>query len=210
MALDDALRNRLVGILSEHDGSACPRLAADARRLWTRLTDFIAMRLLRDQSHSAALELACYALQLPLRQNRRLILRERCEQAAELMVGFLDKTADEELLDRAARLLHETPQKSPMFDEARLLADAVNLEDFGLTGLFNQAILHALAGEGVEKIVAAADRREQYGYWEARLRDGFHFEPIRQIAGKRLEQAREVCKMLKDEITEPVRSVRAE
>src|ERR1700722_2539551 len=168
MSLDQGLRNRLTQLLSEVEcqSAPSPRLAADARRLWARLGGFIAMRVAGEQADLDGLELACYALQLPSRQNRRLNLRERCEQAAELMVSLIGDEADEALLDRAARLLHEVPQKSPMLDDARLLADAVNLEDFGLIGLFNHAILLSLAGEGIEGIIASAQKREQYAYWE--------------------------------------------
>ena len=50
------------------------------------------------------------------------------------------------------------------------------------------------------QLVEGAEKREQYGYWEARLKDGFHFEPIRQIARERLEHARQVAAMLTDEL----------
>ena len=42
----------------------------------------------------------------------------------------------------------------------------------------------------------------QYGYWDARLRDGFHFEPVRRIAKRRLEHTRQVCKLLGEEMEE--------
>jgi len=48
----------------------------------------------------------------------------------------------------------------------------------------------------------AAEKREEYGYWEARIKDGFHFEPVRAIAIKRLATSRRVAKMLADELKE--------
>jgi len=155
-----------------------------------------------------ALELACYALQLPPRQAGGLIagrlgrtnLRDRCEQGAELLVSLLGSDVEEDLLDRSTRLLHEVSHRSPVIDEAKLLADALNLDDFGLTGLIVQTVQLGLQGEGVADLVTAAQKKEQYGYWEARLKDGFHFEPIRAIARRRLETARQVIKMLADEL----------
>src|SRR5580658_8572624 len=105
MALEQALRTRLAGLLAAEDQSVPgPRLAADARRLWERVGRFLGMNLAGEQMDRDALELACYALQLPLRQNRgqKLVrggLRERCEQAAELMVGLFGREAQENLLD---------------------------------------------------------------------------------------------------------------
>ena len=208
MALEQALRTRLAALLAAEDQSVPgPRLAADARRLWSRVGRLITMNLAGEQIDRDALELACYALQLPLRHGRvaklvRASLRERCEQAAELMVGLFAREAEEALLDRTARVLQEVPQKSPMIDEARLLADAVNLDDFGLIGLFNQAMLLGLGGEGVDAVAAACDKREQYGYWEARLKDGFHYDAVREIARRRLAESRKVAHFLDRELDE--------
>ncbi len=151
---------------------------------------------------------SCYALQLPPRQSKGVLtsklgrtnLRERCEQAAELLVSLLGSDVDEPLLDRTTRLLQEVPHRSPVLDDAKLLADAVNLDDFGVTGLMFQMIQLGLQGEGVAELSLAADKREQYGYWQARLKDGFHFETIRKIAEQRLESARQVAKILSDEL----------
>jgi hypothetical protein len=89
-----------------------------------------------------------------------------------------------------------------MLDAARLLADAVNLDDFGVIGVTQQAAQHARHGEGVNKLAYWLDRQEQYGYWDARLKEGFHFEPVRHIARQRLENARKVTAMLRAELEE--------
>ena len=104
------------------------------------------------------------------------------------------------LLDRTTRILHESHQRSPMLDEARLLADAVNLDDFGITGLLQQMTQLARDGEGVVQLAKGAQTREQYGYWEARLKDGFHFDPVREMARRRLDGARLVVTLLMEEL----------
>jgi hypothetical protein len=156
------------------------------------------------------MELACFALQLPQRQAKpptagrlgRSNLKDRAEQSAELLVSLFDGKIDEDLLDRTARLLHEMPHKTPVPEEARLLADAINLDEFGLVGLVNQMIQLARQGDGVNQLAEGCEKRDQYGYWDARLKEGFHFESIRQLARKRLMHARQTAKMLIDELNE--------
>jgi hypothetical protein len=212
MSLEPGLRKRLEKVLSTLDdqGSLGPRLTGDAARLWLRISKFISMNLISPEIDTEALELACYALQLPTRQGKGVVagrlgrtnLRDRCEQAAELVVNLMGADVEEKLLDRTTRLLHEVPHRSPVLDEAKLLADALNLEDFGVIGLILQTIQLTLQGEGVNDLAVASEKREDYGYWEARTKDGFHFEPIRAIAIKRLATTRKVAKMLADELKE--------
>jgi hypothetical protein len=212
MSLPADLKKRLEKVLSTVDdqGLLGPRLKGDAARLWNRIERFRSMNLIGPEIDVEALELACYALQLPPRQGKgtvagrlaRTNLRERCEQSAELLVSLMSSDIAEDLLDRTTRLLQEVPHRSPVIDEAKLLADAFNLEDFGVAGLIGQAVQLALLGDGIADLADAAEKREEYGYWEARLKDGFHFEPIRAIATKRLAIARRVVKMLIDELKE--------
>jgi hypothetical protein len=215
MPLDARLRQRLeqaLAVVDDH-GTAGPRLLDDALRLWNRVQKLVAMNLVPSEGLDLdALELACYAVQLPLRRTRtlptgkhqRTTSRERAEEAAELLLGFSGPDADELLLDRATRLLHEMPHRSPMLDEARLLADAVNLDDFGVVGVVTQVVQLARQGEGVAQLAEGCEARELYGYWDARLKDGFHFEPVRQIALRRLDSARHLCALLAAELREDV------
>jgi len=200
---------RALSAVDEHQTKG-RRLLEDARRLWNRARRFLEMGLIGPSVDAEALELACYALQLPLRQIKmlptgrlgRTNLRDRAEESAELLVGLLGDQVDDSLLDRTTRLLHELPQRSPVLDEAKVLADALNLEDFGVSGLFLQAIQISHQGDGLLQVAQGCEKREQYGYWEARLKDGFHFEPIRQIAARRLASARQVAALLLGELAE--------
>jgi hypothetical protein len=211
MSVDAKLREYVEQALAVVDdqGTHGPRLLDDAGRLWGRVEHFIAMHLVHEGIDSEALELACYAMQLPTRRRgkagtgkaaAKATLRDRAEEAAELLVGIAGPDVDESLLDRATRILQEMPHRSPMLDEAKLLADAVNLEDFGVIGLIGQAIQLGRAGEGVTQLTEGCDKREQYGYWDARLKDGFHFEAVRQIALRRLSTTRHICAMLAAEL----------
>lgn len=212
MALSGDLRQRIESILSGGDGprDRSTRLVDDAQRVWMRVRKLAAMGLIRGAIDTETMELACLTLQLPMSAlgavtQGRLAggkLRERAEQSAELLVATFGGEMDETLLDRTTRLLHELPQRTPMLDEAKLLADAVNLEDFGVVGMINQAMQSARQDLGVERFYEGCQSREVYAYWEARLKDGFHFEPVRELARVRLEQARQLIQLLGTELTE--------
>src|SRR5690606_29720222 len=103
------------------------------------------------------------------------------------------------LLDHTTRLLYETPQRPPVLEEAKLLADALNLDDFGAVGLLRQAIELGLRGDGVDRLAEGRDKRTAYGYWDARINDGFHFPQVRNIARRRLANAKRVVDMLDEE-----------
>ncbi len=213
MPLDAKLIIRLhkaLAVVDEH-GTQGPRLLDDARRLWKRVQRFIGMSLIPSPGLDLeGLELSCSALQLPQRRARTLItgrptratLRERSEQAAELLIGIAAGDASVDLLDRTVRILHEMPERSPMLEEAKLLADALNLGDFGLTGLLELTLQTACAGEGIVQLADGLEKRDQYGYWESRLKDGFHFDAIRKIAVKRLDHARKAAAQLRGEMAD--------
>lgn len=192
------------------DGLQSSRLVDDAERLWARVKTFAARRVADIDGETVAVELACYALQMPLMHRKNLpagklgrtSLKDRAEQSAELLVSQLGDELTEDLLDHTTRVLHELPQKSPVLDAAKLLADAVNLEDFGVVGFSTLAQQLGRQGDGVLQLLQACEKRELYGYWDARVRDGFHFEPIRRIARKRLEELRRVLKSLEAEMSE--------
>jgi hypothetical protein len=97
-------------------------------------------------------------------------------------------------------LLLDLPQRKPDSDDARLLADIVNLDDFGVVGLMQTMSLLAHQGDGVDALLDGAAKRDQYGYWDARLRDGFHFDAIRDVARARLSEARSVIEQLRAEL----------
>ena len=207
--MEAKLRQRLVRalmVVDEH-GTTGPRLIDDAARLWRRAQALLHLGLLPSDADTDGLELACYALQLPMRSSKNLPagrlgrtnLRDRTEQAAELLVGAVGNEAPEELIDRATNILLAMPHRRPELEESKLLADALNLDDFGVIGLINRAIQLGRQGDGVNQVAEGNVKREQYGYWEARLKD-IHFEPVRKLARQRLDDARQVAKLLAQEL----------
>ena len=215
MPLDATLRQRLDQALASVDdhGTRGTRLLDDAARVWRRAQMLLSLGLVGPGVDTDALELSCYALQLPLRRLRtaapasasrrqqpRTNLRDRAELAADMLFEVAGPDADEVLLDRATRVLVEMPHRSPMLDEAKILADALNLEDFGTIGLLHQVTQLVRQGDGIVQLAEGCEKREQYGYWEARLKDGFHFEAARDIARRRLDNYRLFCSVLMEEL----------
>jgi hypothetical protein len=212
MPLDGALKHRLERALSVVDdhGTRGTRLLDDARRFCARIRRLMGRGMLPPETDSAALEVACMALQLPLRATRgsagkatgRSTLRERAEQASEMLVGLTQDAADEALVEETTQLLIQVHLRNPASEQAKLLADALNLEDFGVAGLIAQTITIARQGGGVMQVADGCEKREQYGYWEARLKDGFHFEQTRLLARRRLDHARKAAALLIAELKE--------
>lgn len=206
--MNEKLRAKLQRAMQggDDDTRSSARLLDDAARIFRLVKALLAMKLTPAVS-TDALELACYALQLPMRQRKQLPagklvrpnLRERAEQAAELLDAAVASDADQKLLEKTTLTLEQLPQRSPKLDEARILADAVNLDDFGITGLLTLTIQLARQGEGIAQVIDGLEKREQYGYWDARLKDGFHFEATRKLARRRLENARAMAKLLAEE-----------
>jgi hypothetical protein len=207
--MDGKLRRQLQQALREVDEhrTVGPRLVDDAERLFARVQKFIALKLITTEPDLDALELSCWAMQLPQRQSAasvgklaRSSLKQRAEQSAELLVTLLADHADEQLLDRTTRLLLESPHRQPMIEEARLLGDAINLEDFGVIGLTTLMIQLGLQGGGVRQLIESYEKRDAYNYWDARLKEGFHFDAVRAMAKQRLQQARQAAAALTAEV----------
>lgn len=212
MALDARLRARMLNVLRAPDerGVVGHRLADDAERLWGRVLRLLQMNLIAIEPDVAALELACLALQLPnpapgvpgFSVLGRSLPKERTEQAAELLVTGLGDEIDPDLLDRVTRLLHETSQRTPMIEDAKLLADALSLDDFGVAALMCLGMHVARRGYGLSHWLEGWRRSEMYGYWDARVKDSFHYDAVRQMARRRLEQARQAIRALEGELAD--------
>jgi HD superfamily phosphodiesterase len=80
--------------------------------------------------------------------------------------------------------------------EAKILSDADSLDDLGALGVWRDLRRSVLEGRNVEDAVRAWQRREQYGYWETRVREAFHLETARRLAESRLAAARAFMQQL--------------
>jgi hypothetical protein len=74
--------------------------------------------------------------------------------------------------------------------EVQILSDADTLDDMGALGIWRELRRSILEGRAVEDAVRVWQRREQYGYWDSRMRDAFRLDTARRLAQSRLASAR--------------------
>jgi hypothetical protein len=55
----------------------------------------------------------------------------------------------------------------------------------GAVGLFNEFRRYVVHGKGASDVLDSWQRKVDYRYWEARLKEGFRFESVRKLAGER-------------------------
>lgn len=108
--------------------------------------------------------------------------------AAELAADQLKDLLPANDLEIMLRILQEHRRRDTKMPEARILADAIAMEEFGLIGLWNQVRLFHASGKTLEQLLKLWKAQHDYGYWESRLRDGFHYEAARRTAKDRLGQ----------------------
>ncbi|MBU0718240.1 MAG: hypothetical protein KJ749_08335, partial [Planctomycetes bacterium] len=67
-----------------------------------------------------------------------------------------------------------------------IVAEAENLDEFGLQVLWPLIRRGAQDGKGIEAAIGTWQRRKEYQFWTARLADSFRFAPVRELAERRL------------------------
>lgn len=101
-----------------------------------------------------------------------------------------------ELVQEIIRRAHDATIDLP---EAKILSDADSLDDVGALGVWRDLRRYVLEGRAIDEAIRAWERREQYGYWEARVRDVFKLVTARRLAESRLSAARAFMQQLKRE-----------
>lgn len=101
------------------------------------------------------------------------------------------------LLDRAGRVIRNFADRETVIPEARILADAENLEEVGLASLWPSIRRGAGEGKGVQTMLDQWNRRKEYHFWTSRLKEGFHFAAVREIAVRRLSAYEQVMDQLR-------------
>jgi len=123
----------------------------------------------------------------PARSQRSAALDEPLGDAMELAADQLPAILSPEDVELVLRILREYRLRTTTLPEAQILADAIGLEDLGLIGLWNQMRSFHAAGRTLDQVVRLWKTQHEYGYWETRLRDDFHFAAARRVAQLRLE-----------------------
>ncbi|HEY4328951.1 MAG TPA: hypothetical protein VGN88_04385 [Phycisphaerae bacterium] len=120
---------------------------------------------------------------------------DAAELASDQLKDLLPATDLEQMLN----ILHEQRRRDAKSPEAKVLADALAMEEFGLIGLWNQNRQFHAVGKTLEQMLKLWKAQHDYGYWESRLRDGFHYEATRRAANERLGQMKGIYERLQRE-----------
>ena len=106
--------------------------------------------------------------------------------AAELASDQLKDLLPQNDLELMLRILQEQRRRDTKLPEAKLLADALAMEEFGLIGLWNINRQFHASGKSLEQLLKLWKAQHDYSYWESRLREGFHYDVARRAAKDRL------------------------
>lgn len=110
------------------------------------------------------------------------------EQGALLMKESLTDLLPKEALDLAVRAIRGIRNRGTELIEAQVVAEADNLQEFGVVSLWPAIRRGAVEGKGVQAVLDTWRRKKEYHFWTARLNDSFRFEPVRELARQRLEK----------------------
>jgi hypothetical protein len=99
-------------------------------------------------------------------------------------------------MERVCSSIIESGKRDTVLVEAMILSDARNLDDMGAIGIFNEVRRYLVHGRGVSEAVIGWNRKLEYDYWTARLRESYRFAGVRAIARQRLEIAEQFMRQL--------------
>lgn len=109
------------------------------------------------------------------------------EQGAELMRNNLESLMSADSLERAYVAVKTYPERgSAITIEAQIVAEADNLDEVGLFGFWLAVRRGFCEGKGIQSVIDQWDRRKEYQFWNARLKNGFRFNAVREVARRRL------------------------
>lgn len=131
---------------------------------------------------------------LELHQGRiahwQLLTRPTNDIQRELGAAMLLEEAGHLLPGASARLaadaIRHCNDRRTTLVEARVLAEAEALDEFGPLYVLRQFRQYQAQGRPVQQLVDSWQRQREYHYWEVRLNDSFRWEVTRDAARQRL------------------------
>jgi hypothetical protein len=119
--------------------------------------------------------------------------------SAQVVHEKLTELLNPRQLERTCSIIIESGQRNTRLIEAIILSDARNLDDMGAVGIFNELRRYVFHGRGAAEAVASWNQKIDYDYWNARLRESFRFDTVREIARQRLANAMKFMEHLNHE-----------
>jgi HD superfamily phosphodiesterase len=130
----------------------------------------------------------------------QLLCRPTNEVQRELGAGLMQEQiahlVPANTLRVAAEAIRRCNHRDTEQPEARVLADADNLDDIGVLNVLRQFRQYQIEGRSLDQLLSSWARQREYRYWDARLNDGFHFQATRELARARLSAVEELMSAL--------------
>lgn len=124
--------------------------------------------------------------------RRKVLTRAQGEDHYERGIAYLKRRmqsdTDAESLQCAADAIRALGQKSHETVEARILADAVALDQFGVISLWQAVRRGVDEGTGVQSVLDRWRRRNEFRYWDVVMKENIYFPEVREIARRRLQR----------------------
>ena len=99
------------------------------------------------------------------------------------------------------KIIIESGDRFTKMVEAMILSDARNLEDMGAVGIFSELARSASSGKNPSELLNTWQRKVDYQYWDARLKESFRFPSVRQLAQQRFNAVIDFMNQLEVEIS---------
>ena len=125
--------------------------------------------------------------------------RDLLDLSAQVVAEKLKGIVDASRVDKIGVIITESGDRFTRMTEAMVLSDARNLDDMGAVGIFNESRRYVFDGKGPSDALQSWKNKVDYRYWQARLKEGFRFAPVRRIAELRLAAAECFMNQLKVE-----------
>lgn len=121
------------------------------------------------------------------------------EQSARMLDAAMGEILSADALQRALRAVRAAQDRATTSVEARIVADARSLQEFGVLSLWPMIRRGMTEGKAVQAVLDSWNRKKEYHFWEARLNDSFHFDAVRELARSRLERLERAMVELKEQ-----------
>ena len=120
-------------------------------------------------------------------------------QAASLLEARLAPILQASSLRRATIAVREMGKREPESIEGRILVEANNLDEFGVTALWPAIRRGFIEGKGVQAVIDTWRRKKEYQFWSARVKDSFRFPTVRKHAERRLKRLERFMRELEEQ-----------
>ena len=112
--------------------------------------------------------------------------------AAELLERRLGDHVPHPSLQKAIRVIRGLNDRQQSSPEGEVVAEAETLDQIGVLSLWPTIRRQLVEGKDIQSFLEGWRRQQEYNFWEARINETLHFEPIRNLARRRLQKFSEL------------------